>query len=68
MKQTLIVESGHTMKKRIMIGGLIVSLFAGCTVGPKYRRPEIKSPEVIPRGWRSDRGARSDFACRPQMV
>jgi outer membrane protein, multidrug efflux system len=45
MKQTLIVESGHTMKKRIMICGLILSLFAGCTVGPKYRRPEIKSPE-----------------------
>lgn len=35
------------MKKRLMIGTVIVSLLAGCTVGPKYRRPIVEPPAVF---------------------
>lgn len=35
------------MKKRLMIGAVTLSLLAGCTVGPKYRRPTVKSPDVF---------------------
>jgi len=35
------------MKKRFMIGAVTLSLLAGCTVGPKYRRPTVKSPDVF---------------------
>ncbi len=31
----------HAMKKRLMIGAVTLSLLAGCTVGPKYRRPKV---------------------------
>jgi multidrug efflux system outer membrane protein len=37
----------HAMKKRLMIGAVTLSLLAGCTVGPKYRRPTVKSPDVF---------------------
>src|SRR4030095_3640912 len=35
------------MKKRLMIGTVIVSLLAGCTVGPKYRRPIVQPPSAF---------------------
>jgi outer membrane protein, multidrug efflux system len=35
------------MKKRLMIGSLIVSLLTGCTVGPKYRRPIVEPPSAF---------------------
>jgi outer membrane protein, multidrug efflux system len=35
------------MKKRIMIVAVIVSLLSGCMVGPKYRRPAVKSPDTF---------------------
>ncbi len=35
------------MKKRLMIGIAIVSLLAGCTVGPKYRRPIVQPPAAF---------------------
>lgn len=38
------------MKKRLMIGTVIVSLLAGCMVGPKYNRPAVKSPDVFRGG------------------
>jgi multidrug efflux system outer membrane protein len=37
------------MKKqlsRLMIGTVMASLIAGCTVGPKYRRPAVQTPDV----------------------
>jgi multidrug efflux system outer membrane protein len=37
----------HTMKKRLIIGFVILSLLAGCTVGPKYRRPVVKPPAAF---------------------
>jgi multidrug efflux system outer membrane protein len=37
----------YAMKKRLMIGSLIVSLLAGCAVGPKYRRPIVEPPSVF---------------------
>jgi multidrug efflux system outer membrane protein len=37
----------HAMKKRLMIGAVTLSLVAGCTIGPKYRRPTVKSPDVF---------------------
>ena len=30
-----------------MIAAVTLSLLAGCTVGPKYRRPTVKSPDVF---------------------
>jgi len=47
MKQQLIREREGVSKKRVLIVGLIASLLAGCTVGPKYRRPTVKSPDVF---------------------
>ena len=47
MKQQLIRERQAISKKRIVIAGLMVSLLSGCTVGPKYRRPTVKSPDVF---------------------
>ena len=35
------------MKKLLPIGTLIVSLVAGCTVGPKYSKPVVKTPDVF---------------------
>jgi outer membrane protein, multidrug efflux system len=35
------------MKKRIMMVSVIVSLLSGCMVGPKYRRPAVKSPDTF---------------------
>src|SRR5262245_7058154 len=35
------------MKKQLLIGVVIASLFAGCTVGPKYRRPMVQPPVVF---------------------
>src|SRR2546423_11009710 len=35
------------MKKRRIIATLMASLLAGCTVGPNYRRPAVKPPEVF---------------------
>jgi outer membrane protein, multidrug efflux system len=35
------------MKKRLVIGAVVISLLAGCTVGPKYRRPAVMSPDVF---------------------
>jgi multidrug efflux system outer membrane protein len=46
MKQ-LIRERQQISKRRVLIIGLIASLLAGCTVGPKYRRPVVKSPDVF---------------------
>jgi NodT family efflux transporter outer membrane factor (OMF) lipoprotein len=47
MKQQSIRERKGISKKRVLIVGLIASLLAGCTVGPKYRRPTVKSPDVF---------------------
>ncbi len=33
------------MKNRLIIVAVIVILLSGCMVGPKYRRPTVKSPE-----------------------
>src|SRR5215468_668919 len=35
------------MKKRLIIGTVIVSLLAGCTAGPKYSRPVVESPSAF---------------------
>src|SRR5262245_37681276 len=35
------------MKKRLITGAIIASLLAGCTVGPKYRRPIVESPSAF---------------------
>ncbi|HEV8485634.1 MAG TPA: TolC family protein, partial [Blastocatellia bacterium] len=35
------------MNQRLIIVVVIVSLLSGCTVGPKYRRPAVKTPEVF---------------------
>jgi outer membrane protein, multidrug efflux system len=35
------------MKIRLMTITLMVSLLPGCTLGPKYRRPAVKAPEVF---------------------
>ena len=46
------------MKKLLLIGTVIVSLLAGCAVGPKYRKPIVQPPSVF-RG-DSDRAAEPD--------
>jgi outer membrane protein, multidrug efflux system len=48
----------HTMKKRLIIGFVILSLLAGCAVGPKYRRPIVEPPTAF-RG-SSDTAVASD--------
>jgi outer membrane protein, multidrug efflux system len=35
------------MNKRLILLAVIVSLVSGCMVGPKYRKPEVKSPAVF---------------------
>ncbi len=35
------------MKKQLITVVATISLLAGCTVGPKYRRPTVKSPDVF---------------------
>jgi multidrug efflux system outer membrane protein len=35
------------MNKRLIVGALIVSVLTGCTVGPKYRKPVVKTPDVF---------------------
>src|SRR5262245_37439264 len=35
------------MKKRLMIGVVVASLLAGCTVGPKYRKPIVQPPSAF---------------------
>jgi outer membrane protein, multidrug efflux system len=37
----------QTMKKRLICGAVIVGLLAGCTVGPKYRRPIVEPPTAF---------------------
>jgi outer membrane protein, multidrug efflux system len=51
-------KAKHTMKKRLIIGFVILSLLAGCAVGPKYRRPVVEPPSAF-RG-SSDTAAASD--------
>lgn len=46
------------MKKRLITGIVIVSLLAGCGVGPKYRKPIVQPPSAF-RG-DSDRAAEPD--------
>jgi len=38
------------MKTRLIMMTLMVSLLAGCMVGPNYRRPAVKPPEVFRGG------------------
>jgi len=41
-------ESGEqTMKKQLICGVVILGLLAGCTVGPKYRRPIVEPPTAF---------------------
>jgi len=35
------------MNKRLISGAVILSLVAGCTVGPKYRKPIVESPSTF---------------------
>jgi len=35
------------MKKRLMIGVVTMGLLAGCTVGPKYRKPMVEAPSTF---------------------
>jgi len=35
------------MKKRLISGAVILSLLAGCTVGPKYRKPIVQPPSTF---------------------
>src|SRR5262245_55643109 len=35
------------MKKQLMTGVVIVGLLAGCTVGPKYRKPIVQPPSAF---------------------
>jgi multidrug efflux system outer membrane protein len=35
------------MNKRLISGAVIVSLLAGCTVGPKYRKPIVQPPSTF---------------------
>ena len=35
------------MKTRLIIMTVMLSLLAGCMVGPNYRRPVVKAPEVF---------------------
>jgi multidrug efflux system outer membrane protein len=37
----------QTMKKQLICGAVIVGLLAGCTVGPKYRRPIVEPPTAF---------------------
>src|SRR5262249_26458089 len=37
----------HIMKKRLIAGIVIAGLLAGCTVGPKYRKPIVESPSAF---------------------
>jgi multidrug efflux system outer membrane protein len=36
-----------TMKKQLICGAVIFGLLAGCTVGPKYRRPIVEPPTAF---------------------
>jgi outer membrane protein, multidrug efflux system len=38
------VSVEQTMKKQLICGAVIFGLLAGCTVGPKYRRPVVEPP------------------------
>src|SRR5215475_11773477 len=57
-RQMEIEKDEHTMKNRLIIGFVILILLAGCTVGPKYRRPVVEPPAAF-RG-SSDMVASSD--------
>jgi multidrug efflux system outer membrane protein len=35
------------MNKRFICGAVIISLLAGCTVGPKYRKPVVQPPSTF---------------------
>jgi multidrug efflux system outer membrane protein len=39
-----------TMKKRLISGVVVLSLLAGCTVGPKYRKPVVQPPSTFRGG------------------
>ncbi len=47
MKKQSVRDREYIGKKSVLIVGVIVSLLTGCTVGPKYRRPTVKSPDVF---------------------
>ncbi|MGH9821994.1 MAG: efflux transporter outer membrane subunit [Blastocatellia bacterium] len=34
------------MNRKLITGFIVASLLAGCTVGPKYNRPAVKTPDV----------------------
>jgi multidrug efflux system outer membrane protein len=46
MKYAVIV-GGHAMKKQLLIVAAGVSILSGCMVGPNYRRPTAKAPNVF---------------------
>jgi multidrug efflux system outer membrane protein len=35
------------MNRRLMVAGFVISLLAGCTVGPNYRRPGVQTPDAF---------------------
>jgi multidrug efflux system outer membrane protein len=41
------VEIKQAMNKRLILIAVIVSLLSACMAGPKYRKPEVKSPAVF---------------------
>jgi multidrug efflux system outer membrane protein len=46
--QKLNIQNMHMhMKIRLISGAVILSLLAGCTVGPKYRKPVVESPSTF---------------------
>ena len=49
------------MRKLIAAGAAALLLLSGCTVGPKYRRPAVKTPDVF-------RGADPNTAADPASV
>ena len=40
-------KMNRSMKKKLMTGVVIVGLLAGCTVGPKYRKPIVQPPSTF---------------------
>src|SRR5215471_8557416 len=55
-------QGGRSMNMRLLTGALLAgALLASCTVGPKYSRPAIKSPDVF-------RGADPNTASDPTSL
>src|SRR5215470_13206029 len=46
LETKLNIQNTH-MKKRLISGAVILSLVAGCAVGPKYRKPIVESPSTF---------------------